>query len=246
VYGEIMKNQELVFMNGREPVTSTLIIAENLKVPHVTVFNLVKKYKDALSEDNKKVEFEIRPSKSGQSIKYAILSEEQTSLLIMLMKNTKGVLKFKIAMNKAFHKMKKFIVKTLAQQQNAEWLEQRKNGKVIRREETDIIKEFIEYAKAQGSKNAEHYYMHFTNATHKALFVMVDKYPDLRNCLSMMQLMNLGTAEHIATVAIKEGMEKQTEYHQIFKEAKNRLIDFSKLVPKTKVELPYEQQKLLF
>jgi len=31
-----MKNQELVFMNGREPVTSTLIIAENLKVPHVT------------------------------------------------------------------------------------------------------------------------------------------------------------------------------------------------------------------
>ena len=42
------------------------------------------------------------------------------------------------------------------------WLKTRKETKQFRRMETDTIKQFVEYAKNQGSTHADQYYMNFT------------------------------------------------------------------------------------
>ena len=45
----------------------------------------------------------------------------------------------------------------------------RAEGKMIRKVETDAIKEFIEYAKENGSQSSERYYMIITKATNEIL-----------------------------------------------------------------------------
>jgi len=60
---------------------------------------------------------------------------------------------------------------------NEYWLEARSQSKVARKEEASVIKEFVDYATTQGSKNSKHYYKHITNATYKALGLMSQRKP---------------------------------------------------------------------
>ena len=50
----------------------------------------------------------------------------------------------------------------IASEKDNKWLEVRNESKQARRYETDQIKLFVEYAKEQGSKNTDRYYMIFT------------------------------------------------------------------------------------
>ncbi len=62
------------------------------------------------------------------------------------------------------------MVKALHQQDQLPWPEARADNKTGRRELTDVIASFIEYAKAQGSNNAGWYFKSFTTCVNNALF----------------------------------------------------------------------------
>ena len=90
------------------PTTTTLIIAEGTSVQHASVIKLVRQNVSALEEFGL-IRFEIRPRSAGQhgggDTEYAVLNEQQATLLFTFMKNTKIVKAFKIALVKAFFEM---------------------------------------------------------------------------------------------------------------------------------------------
>lgn len=124
----------------------------------------------------------------------------------------------------------------LARQANLSWQEQRSQGKIARREVTDVIRNFILYAEDQGSKNANYYYKHITTATYKALFIVRDQGgKSFRDLLDSMQLSFLATAEYVAAKALEDGMRDQLFYKDIYKLAKQRIESFAVAIPRSNV-----------
>lgn len=231
---------ELVKLQKNTPVTNTLIIAEETENSHQSVFRLVKKYKDDLEEFGV-VGFEIHKPKKGSNggrpIELAFLNEQQTTLLLTYMRNSDIVRGFKKKLVKEFYKMRNVLSEISVRQQNDEWKQLRQNGKLTRKKETDIIKLFVEYAKSQGSSKAEMYYSNISKMENKSLFFIQEKFPNLRSVLTGQQLQIMSSADQIVEKALKEGMEKKTNYKEIYKMAKERIETFADIIPKTPVPM---------
>ena len=126
----------------------------------------------------------------------------------------------------AFNTMEQRILSADANAADPAWLVQRGQGKVARLEETDAIKEFVEYATAQGSTKAQFYYKHLTNSTYKALGLMKQSRPMLRETMDMYELSELLLAERLAKNALKKYMELGRNYKDIYDSVKNDLLSF--------------------
>ena len=199
---------ELVIMKGSEIFTSSLAISEGVGIEHQNVISLIKKYsylEDLSTFQTGKL------STKGRPVDIYYLTELQSTILITLMKNSEKVINFKVALSKAFFKQQKLLQQILSQQKNAEWIGKRQETKVIRKECTDIIQEFIEYAKAQGSKSANTYYMNFSRMQVTGLFLLEQKYPNARDVMSMKQLNLIEMADEAVCNVIKEEMMANIE-----------------------------------
>lgn len=228
---------ELVVLHGKEPVTSSITIAKGMELEHRAVIYLVEKYKEKLEKrgELKNETLRLQNVKTGPKTKTYWLNKRQFIFLVTLMRNSDPVIDFKDRLEEAFDKQEKLIGQLLSQRTNQEWQETRTVGKIARREETDAIQRFIQYAKDSESKHSETYWKHLTNATYKALFILEQKFPALRNVLSGHQLQVLAAAETAVTKAITYGMEQNMNYHDIFKLAKERLVTFGEIVGKSLV-----------
>ena len=236
----------LVELKEKEPVTTTLIIAEKTDTDHNSVFKLVKNYTQDLSEFGV-VGFEIhkpkKGSKGGRPLEFAYLNEDQTTLIMTYMRNSEIVREFKKKLVKEFRKMKNTLSEISSRQQNEEWKQLRESGKETRRQETNIIKIFVEYAEKQGSQNAGKYYANITTLENKTLFFIQEKFPNLRNILTGQQLQIISSADQIVEKALKEGMEQSLHYKEIYKLAKERLELFASIIPKTIVPMLQIEKK---
>jgi phage regulator Rha-like protein len=161
----------------------------------------------------------------NQEFDYYLLNKSAFILLAMRFK-TKEARYWQKQFVKAFCKMEKVI----ARQQNAEWIEARKQGMVARKQETDTIKEFVEYATNQGSKNAKFYYSNLTKATYKALGLLQQKIPNIRNMLDVFQINELFTAEDIVSKGINKYMLKEMHYRDIYESVKKDLEQYAQLI----------------
>lgn len=94
----------------------------------------------------------------------------------------------------------------------------RNEGKMIRKVETDAIKEFIEYAKSNGSQSSERYYMIITKATNEILGIEKGQ----RDSLTASQLEHLAMVERVITSALIQGIEKEMNYKDIYKLASSK------------------------
>jgi len=137
---------------------------------------------------------------------------------------------------KAFDSMENAILQLSRQHEMRgvlAWQEARNQGKIARRVETDSIKDFVDYATAQGSTNAKMYYVTITKAIYKALSLVEKglKIPNgLRDLLSGMELSFLNTAEYICAKALSEGIVRKMYYREIYKLAKERVEIFAETV----------------
>ena len=224
---------ELVLVEKNEPVTTSLIIAKGIKHTHKSVMELVRTYENHLKEFGT-FAFETRKSK-GRPVEFCYLNEPQTSFLITLMRNTENVIKFKIALIKEFMRMKKTLLRILARQENAQWQELRKTGKVTRLYETDTIKTFVDYAINQGSQNANRYYSNISKMENKALFLLEQKFPNIRGLLTGQQILTIGAADQIIEKALKDGMIADLPYKDIYVKAKENIETFATVMGLSKV-----------
>ena len=195
--------------------TDSLVIAEGTDNKHESVQRSIRNYEKEISSLGK-LGFEIRPMKSGQEMKIYLLNEPQATFLITLLKNTEIVVNFKLELVKQFYKMRQFIL----ERQTTQWIETRKQGKLTRKSETDVIKELVEYAKNQGSKNAEMLYMTYSKLANKMAGI------DKRDNATINQLNNLSLIENIILHCIRAGIEQEKHYKKIYQDCKARLVMF--------------------
>ena len=125
----------------------------------------------------------------------------------------KNALEWKLQYIRAFNQMEKLIQeKSTAAYQLSDQAE-----KATRKTETDIIKEFVEYARAQGSTHADHYYSNYTRLAYKAAGI-TDK-----TTAAGLQLDELSLVEHMITHTLKAGMAAGYSYRNIYQTCKDRL-----------------------
>lgn len=104
----------------------------------------------------------------------------------------------------------------IASEKDSKWLGIRNESKQARRYETDQIKLFVEYAKEQGSKSADGYYVLFTKLINGKIGIQSGK----RDELSQETLMELKSLETLVKMRIRKLMEKETPYKKIYQDVK--------------------------
>ena len=103
----------------------------------------------------------------------------------------------------------------------------RLSGKDSRGVLTDAIKEFIAYAKLQGSQNAQRYYKTITELAQNTLVNVAPKATQVRELLTAIQLSRLATIELTAAQALTEGIGEGLPYKQIYQSVKSTLVGLS-------------------
>ena len=221
---------ELVVMHGKEFFTTSTIISENLNLQHDNVVALLKKYSNI--DELALVQTEKLSTKGRALINY-LLTEEQALILVSLMKNTPEVIKFKVGLVKAFIKYRKIASQLLIQKNNQDHIEKRQETKIMRRECTDIIQQFVAYAEAQGSQSASKYYMNLTRMELTGLFLIEQKFPNFRDVMNIKQLNLIEVADEVIANSLKDSMSKQIPYKECFQIAKECITRLASLMPKS-------------
>lgn len=233
-------NELVILEKGNIALTNSLIIANGMKLSHHSVTRLIDKYLERLNKMGEVVRFEIdkpKSEKGGRPVRIAWLNKKQFLFLATLMRNSNTVLDFKETLINEFERLQNIVAQLLTQRQNTAWLEQRKQGILARNTETDVIKTFTEYSKGQGSTHAEMYYANITKMENKALFLLEQKFPNVRNALTGYQLSIIASADMVVSRALKYGMKEKMHYSDIYQMAKERIEQFSELVGKTNVPM---------
>ena len=215
---------ELVEVKNGFIFTTSNIICEEFDMAHNELLKKIRSFTDILAPVRFKEmykEFDYENSR-GRKYKSFKLNRDGYMFLVMNIMTKKSATK-KMEFIDAFNLMEKILLN----QSNSEWLNSREQGKQIRKDETDTIKEFIEYATSQGSKSAKFYYKHYTNATYRVLELLEYKKPKVRNTLDMLQLNQLLLAENIVTKTIQKEMESKEHYKVIFEKCKTALELFA-------------------
>ena len=119
-----------------------------------------------------------------------------------------------------FYAMRKFIL----EKQSEEWKSQRSDGKVIRREETDVIRQLVEYAKRQGSQNADRLYITYSTLAQKTAGITS------RETATVVQLNTLAFAETVIRNVIAGCMAQEVPYKEIYRICKERLREVAVLL----------------
>ena len=239
--------QDVITMMDNEPRVSSKHLAEGFEVAHTSVQKMMLKYRDEMEQLGKVVEVKARFSKthlnsadlkselSGQEKLEYFLNEQQATFFGQLTRNSEVSVKFKLSLTKEFFAMRNKLQNLKAHQSTEEWQAARVEGKAHRRTETDAIKKLVDYAKSQGSKNADHYYTNITKVENAALFVIAGTYENLRDVMSSKQLFQIACADQLAEKAINEGIAKGLPYKDVFQLVKADVHKFGALMGKSDV-----------
>jgi len=197
------------------------LLANQLDTRHRTIFESIIKYEsELLSISLLPIQTEsvkTENSRGAKIQKYALLNEDQCYFVLTLMRNNDKVVALKLKLVKAFRDARK----QLAERDIA-----RLEGKKVRRDETDAIKELVDYAIANGSENANFYYANITKITNDVLDI--DK--GMRDTLDKRQLSVLAMIEIAVRIAINDGLKAELTYKQIFALCKDRISELSPLL----------------
>ncbi len=221
---------ELVVIEKNDIYTTSMIISENINMKHEHVVKMLKRYSSIEILSGLAIR---KDSTKGRAIVNYLLTEEQALILVSLMKNTPEVIEFKVGLVRAFIKYRKLASQFLSNKSNQEWLEKRTETKVMRRECTDIIQQFIAYAEEQGSQSASKYYMNFSRMEVTGLFILEQKFPNYRDIMNIKQLNLIEIADEVIAKSLKESMEKKIPYKECFQIAKECITRLASLMPKS-------------
>lgn len=208
----------LVELKGNDVFTDSLVIAEGTGVQHQSVKRMILKNEKDL-KDFGTLSILNRESTGGRPEEIYRLNEQQATFLVTLLRNTKVVVAFKSELVRQFYAMRRLLL----ERETQTWQETRYQGKLTRKAETDVIKQLVDYAKEQGSQNADKLYLTYTKLANKMAGVTH------RDTASVMQLNNLSVIENIILHCIQLGILEDKHYKQIYQDCKQRLIDYQQI-----------------
>jgi phage regulator Rha-like protein len=220
---------EIVHTKGKEVFTDSKVIADMLEVPHTNLLRTIKKIVTRIENTPHAggVKFPQKYIKTTfinkMGREYEVFEINESAYLKLAMQLS-GYEKAEVVQDQiieAFAMMKDII----NNQQNNTWIEKRSEAKQIRQNETDVIKEFIDYAMDQGSRSASKYYMNITKMTNKALELLMqtNEYKPLRDLATITELGFIQMLDYRATLAIQDGMIRKLPYKEIYRYAKEEV-----------------------
>jgi Rha family phage regulatory protein len=217
----------LVLIQDGKLATTSRKIAAAFNIAHKNVLQAIERLE--CSAEFSRLNFQ--PSEftnaRGRTYQEYLVTEAGAMRLIMGFTGAKAAA-VKEQFIAAFQAMQAKLAK---QDDKVEWKMARLQGKSIRSALTDTLQDFVAYAKAQGSQNAERYYGSITLMEYKALSLIekgakVGK--SFRDTLDGMQIATLTVAENMARKAMQRGMAQGLHYKEIYQVAKmdvERLAD---------------------
>jgi hypothetical protein len=217
-----------------EPRTGTFLISQGLNYEHRRIVELVKKYESDF-EDFSRLKRRKLNSTGGRAANEFLLDEDQFMFLGTLLRNSKKVVRFKKAIIKQFGKCRRRLEQLDRFRQQPEYQVTRNAGKIVRKQTTDAMQRFVEYAESQGSRNANMYYSNITRMLNGLLFIVEGKYKNLRNVMDIQQLMTCSSAEQIIDRGLLDGMSRKKPYKEIYKNVRGRVEQFAELHGKSEV-----------
>lgn len=131
------------------------------------------------------------------------------------MTGEKGII-FTAQYVKAFHAMRSLLL----ERASPIWQDARSLGKEIRRQETETIKHLVDYAAAQGSRNAGMYYVNLSRLADATMGIVE------RDKAQVVQLTALLLVEQTIAREIMAGIEAGEPYWAIYQAIKDRLSAF--------------------
>ena len=219
---------DLVFVrkcNKEEmPFTNSLNISKGSGVSHDKPKKTIRKYEEKLKKYGKLSISYGRESTGGRRNELYSLNEQQASFLITLLKNTDAVVDFKFNLVAEFDRMKKFI----QHKQTQEYIETRQESKLLQKNTMDAVKVFVEYAKANGSKNADRYYIIYNKLINNILGIDNNSLETLE---SKQLLMRIKILDYIAK-KLNNDIQNEIYYKDIYKSCRYKLesmIDFIRI-----------------
>lgn len=221
-----MKNDLMIFEHKEHAVVSSRYVAENFKKQHQHVTQATEKL---ISENSLVKSMFIRSyydTERGKTYKEYLMNRDGFSLLVMGFTG-KEALEWKLKYINAFNQMEAFIT----ERKSSEWLITRKQGKLIRRTETDTLANLAEYAEAQGSRNMRSkVYTIYSNLVNG--LVGIEK--GQRDIVPFKTISVIAFLEDMILHTVDEEMRKGTHYKEIYKICKangEQIMHFAYLTP---------------
>lgn len=218
------KTIQLVFWKSQappqEPYTTSEVIAEAAGMNRRTVNRLIQTHKADLEEFGI-LRFEIAEIKGrGQPERRYRLNEQQATLLMTYARNTETVRAFKKELVRQFYAMRSLLL----ERNSPIWQDTRELTKAVRKQETDVIREYVEYATAQGSTHAVRYYTSISRLANKTAGITD------RDLAHVEQLSGLMLVERIIAEEIRAGIAAGKPYKQIYTDLQARLSSINALL----------------
>lgn len=210
--------QELVIMKKGEAVCSSLQVAEVFEKRHDNILRDIKGLLN-FEETHGMFQKSTRVDKqNGQTYPMYYMNRDGFSLLVMGFTGKKA-LEWKLKYIKAFHQMEDVI----KQSATKEYIKARKDGKLTRKQESDVLKDLVEYAKGQGSKHPEKLYVVYSNLANKTVGIQN------RRFATPSQLRSLALVESIMMHTIQLDIKRQMHYKDIYKDCKAKMETLSSI-----------------
>lgn len=207
--------EDLVFLKNEQALTDSLMVAEMFDKRHDHVLRAIDNLIESFPKNEERSRLFIvsrRKADDGQFHRMYYMNRDGFSLLVMGFTGKKA-LQWKLKYIEAFNAMEKIIT----EKQTAAWIETRKQGMLIRKDETSVIQKLVEYAKEQGSEHSNMLYVTYTKLANKMAGVTS------RETATNAQLNDLSTMERVIAGAVLDGMREGIHYKEIYKRSKERL-----------------------
>lgn len=205
------------------PVVDSRDVAAMIEKPHKVLMRSIRQYIQYLSRNKiAPAEFFIAAEyidEQGKKRPRFDCTRKGCDMIANKQTGERGTL-FTAAYVTRFHEMDEL----LREKQTPDWQRARQLTKETRKTEADVIKRFVDYARSQGSKNAERYYTSVSELANKAAGIENRDFSDSER-LHMLHLI-----ERVIATALSEGMRAEKEYHHVFIDAKRAVEHFAALI----------------
>lgn len=207
-----VKQDRLVTLWREKAVCSSLDVAEHFHKRHGDIIRAIEtKIFPNVPKDFNRLNFQGVKYKDAKGEERPMYRMTRDGFTLLVMGFTgKEAMEWKVKYISAFNCMEQLLL----ERQTPEFLAAREEGRRIRRMETDAIKEFVAYAKAQGSSRAEWYYRSFATLANNAAGVAA------RAEAGGMEELQIQLVENIIAKKIRQGMAASKGYKDIFRECK--------------------------
>ncbi len=235
-----MNSKITLVVNSGIPLVDSRLVAAKFDKRHSDILRAIEGLKKecSLKFTERNFAFSEYRDSTGRRLPVVCMTRDGYSMLAMGFKGSEAT-RWKEKFIDAFNTMERRLTRKARMQANVIWRESREDGKIHRRQETDEIKTFIQYCFDRGSTKAQKYYIIISKMVNQTLFDIPPKIKpgNLRNLLSVEQLLTVAMADTLVAKVLRDGMEDGLHYKEIYQKAKNKIEIFGSLVGKDKVSL---------